>query len=202
MLIRTDPNLVIPPPTLRRTQPSVDVNFPGPSLSAARIEEIPPQPPTQHGYWPLFLLDQENGTKPKPVPPARAAELISAGDATLADRDAAFKAVVRLRDEARLIGTERAAYEAVIGAQDRRTRRARADRARATAGLLPDDEYGSVEHAIPVQLFTMDDMVRIFRVDERTIRRWDGQAIPRGIRIGGVVRWKASAVLSMLERAA
>ena len=66
-----------------------------------------------------------------------------------------------------------------------------------------EKENSSTKHLGLTCLLAVRDLEKLLRVDRRTIYRMceNGQ-LPRGFKIGGANRWRADAIMEVIEKAA
>lgn len=163
----------------------------------------PPRIP-RHGWradepeegFALFAIKRDPKSEPEPLTPKEALRLVESG-VPLADPEEAYRAVQDLGRRANYGPARLQRYRAVIGAHWRRVWRERRERALAKLGMAEGDNFDPRK----ITLLTREDLAAIMGVSVRTIDRWNGTVLPRGLKIGGRVFWKAEAILKYLEAA-
>jgi hypothetical protein len=153
--------------------------------------------PEPDGGFLLFALRKMEKGKPEPVTCAAAVEHARHG-VPLADRDAALQAIEDIGRRAQYGPARLARYEAVVAAADEHARKAARQRALEKLGMAAGDDFDPNA----VTLVTRADVAAILNVSERTVDRWNGTVLPRALKLGSRVAWRADAILGYLERAA
>src|SRR5207244_1256740 len=86
-----------------------------------------------------------------------------------------------------------------LHAHHRKVTADRIERAFAAAGLQSDDDFEAA--GIPI-LLTVAEVAKIYGVSEKFVYRHAGTDLPAPLKVGGVLRFKSTAVIAMLARAA
>lgn len=140
-------------------------------------------------YFPIFAIDGV------PCSPEEAVVALDAG-ARLADPADADRVIQKLHLQAALPYRELRRYEQVVNRHFKLVNLDALARALKAAGMQPGDTYAE-ERLLPIE-----QVAEVYGVSTRTIERWDGLEIPRSLRVGGVRRWRASAITNHLHRVA
>ncbi len=150
-------------------------------------------------FWPILAVRKSAKSAPEILPPEEAASLVASGDARVEDPSALRDAVMEFASAARLTPTERRRYLAVAGAESKRRKAEAHRRIAERMGLVAGDDVDP--RVVPV-LLTTEEVADLLRMSADSVRRADGQSLPKSIRVGGRRLFKSEAILAMIGAAA
>lgn len=155
--------------------------------------ERSPLPPDGSDHFPIYVTSDGESISPEDFIDA----MVSGNAELVTEIQEANETVCRVTGAAKLSQRESDRYVRPLGIWSRLERNRMIDETIRAVGLDPADDF--VSPPGDRAFLTAQEVAKIFRVDEETVRRWSGKQLPAALRVGKKYLFRSEGIIRLLN---